>query len=74
MLELASLLDPAVQEHQLLPALERLLGFSEQETRAAVTQLLAHLGHAFLPQLTQNGLLPQVLSQADDLDFQVRRV
>lgn len=57
-----------------MPALERLLSLPEQETRAAVTQLLAHLGHAFPLQLTQNSLLPQVLAQAGDLDFQVRRV
>ena len=73
-LDLASLLEPSVHQHQLLPSLDRLLNLVEQETRAAVTQLLAHLGHAFSPQLTQNALLPRVLAQAGDLDFQVRRV
>ena len=73
-LDLATLLGPAVHEHQLLPSLDRLLGLVEQETRAAVTQLLAHLGHAVSSQLTQDALLPRVLAQAGDLDFQVRRV
>lgn len=73
-LDLAALVEPAVQEHQLLPALDRLLTFPEQETRAATTQLFAHLGHAVPPQLTEDGLLPRVLAQAGDMDFQVRRV
>lgn len=74
MLDLAALLGPEALQQELLPALDALMECPEQETRSAITQLYAHLGHAAEAELSQEALLPRVLQQAEDLDFPVRRV
>lgn len=65
--------------NELLPELDKLMSCPEHEIRSAVTQLYAHLGSAVQSlvepaTIVLGALLPRVLDQAEDMDFQVRRV
>ncbi len=83
-LEIAPWLDHTQLHETLLPSLDKLMLCPEHEIRSAVTQLYAHLGPALLSSserspaqnadAIQGVLMQRVLDQAEDMDFQVRRV
>jgi len=83
-LEIAPWLDHTQLDETLLPSLDKLMLCPEHEIRSAVTQLYAHLGPALLSSsegsaaqnadAIQGVLMQRVLDQAEDMDFQVRRV
>ena len=83
-LEIVPWLDHTQLHETLLPALDKLMLCPEHEIRSAVTQLYAHLGPALLSSsegsaaqnadAIQGVLMQRVLDQAEDMDFQVRRV
>ena len=76
---IAPWLDCSTITSELLPDFDRLMLCPEHEIRSAVVQLYAHLGTA-IKDLQGSGatilevLLPRILEQAEDMDFQVRRV
>lgn len=83
-LELAPWLDHADIQESMLPALDKLMLCPEHEIRSAVVQLYAHLAPALhpcsdaseasSPDDIRNVLLQRILEQAEDMDFQVRKV
>lgn len=64
---------------ELLGAMDRRIEHCDLETRSAVTQLYAKCGPAIQgckdsQQLLEELVMPVLLDQAEDMDFQVRRV
>ncbi len=77
-LDIAPWLAPQEIQDSLLE-LDKLMSYPEHEIRSAVTQLYAHLGPALQSlegseAIIYGTLLPRILDQAEDMDFQVRRV
>ena len=78
-IEIAPWLTSSVITAELLPDLDRLMNCPEHEIRSAVIQLYAHLGPTIqaldgAQTIVLQALLPRILEQSEDMDFQVRRV
>lgn len=77
-IEIAPWLTSSVITAELLPDLDRLMNCPEHEIRSAVVQLYAHLGPTIqaldgAQTIILQALLPRILEQSEDMDFQVRR-